>query len=265
LLASYYNAINRREYTRAWGYWENPPNHSYEDFVQGFADTDSVHLALHPPIWFEGAAGSAYTSIPLMLIATHMDGSLHNYVGCFTLRRPNMGDPSVEKTWSLFDATVHPTPGNSSDTLLLTEGCGPTLETSYDNMTSPVHLLASYYNAINLGEYTRAWGYWENPPNPTYEAFVDGFSDTEAVMLVVRPPLRYEGAVGNVYTSIPVLLSAEHTDGSQHNYMGCFVVRRTNVGEPEIEQTWWLFDATVLRTPSNKTDIKVLDRICETR
>jgi hypothetical protein len=38
LLASFYNAINRREYQRAYGYWETPPS-LYDQFVQGYADT----------------------------------------------------------------------------------------------------------------------------------------------------------------------------------------------------------------------------------
>ena len=43
LLASYYNAIDRQEYQRAYGYWEMPPS-SYDQFAQGYADTASVEL-----------------------------------------------------------------------------------------------------------------------------------------------------------------------------------------------------------------------------
>lgn len=263
LLASYYNAINRREYARAWDYWESPPNPTYDDFVDGFSDTAAVMAAVIPPTWYEGAAGSAYTSVPTLLSATHTDGTRHNYVGCFVTRRPNLGGPDVEKVWSLFDATLNPTPGNSTDALQLTEACGATLETSYDDQTGAVPLLASYYNAINRGEYTRAWNYWETPPNPTYGDFVDGFADTVSVTLIVRPPVRFEGAAGSVYVSIPTLVSAEHTDGSRHNFVGCFVARRPNLGGPGVEQIWSLYDATLNPTPGNSTDATLLEGMCD--
>jgi hypothetical protein len=265
LLASYYNAINRREYARAWDYWETPPHPSYEDFVAGFSDTAAVRLAVRPPTWFEGAAGSMYTRVPALVDATHRDGSRHIFVGCFVARRPNVGGPGVEQVWALFDATLHPAPDNSTDALLLTQACEPTPETSYDEPTGAVRLLASYYNAINLGEYARAWDYWETPPNSTFEDFVAGFADTDAVTLVVRPPTRFEGAAGSTYVSIPALLSATHRDGSRHNFAGCFVARKPNVGGPEIDQVWALFDATLDPTPGNTTDVTLLDQACPTR
>lgn len=265
LLASYYNAINRQEYSRAWAYWESPPSPSYEDFVQGFADTVSVLLTVSPPTWFEGAAGSAYTSIPALLSATHVDGSRHNFVACFVTRRPNVGGPEVEREWSLFDATVHPAPDNSAAATLLTEACGATLETEYDDRSGAVRLLASYYNAINQGDYRRAWAYWETPPHPSFDEFAAGFADTEFVLVVVQPPTWFEGAVGSVYTSIPALLSATHADGSRHNFQGCFVARRPNVGEPGGEQEWSLFDATIRPSPANTTDVTVIEQVCAVR
>ncbi len=42
---------------------------------------------------------------------------------------------------------------------------------AYDNPNSPVDLLASYYNAINRGEYQRAYNYWQNAPADSYTSF----------------------------------------------------------------------------------------------
>ena len=36
-------------------------------------------------------------------------------------------------------------------------------EISFDNTSTSVDLLASYYNAIDRQEYQRAYGYWERP------------------------------------------------------------------------------------------------------
>lgn len=125
LLASYCNAINRKEYRRAWGYWESPPNPSYEHFVQGYAETASVFLAVSPPTRLEGAAGSLYARVPTLLIATHNDGSQHAFVGCYVARRPNLDieGASANRGWSLYRATVTRTPGNTTDATLLAQAC----------------------------------------------------------------------------------------------------------------------------------------------
>ncbi len=125
LLASYYNAINRREYERAWGYWENPPNPSYKDFVQGYAETASVLLVVRPPTRFEGAAGSVYVGVPTLLIATHFDGSQHNFVGCYVARRanPDIEGAPTDRGWSLYRAMITATPGNTADATLLAQAC----------------------------------------------------------------------------------------------------------------------------------------------
>ena len=262
LLASYVDAINRRDYARAWGTWESPPNPSYEDFVQGFADTASVRLAVRPPTWFEGAAGSTYASVPTLLMATHVDGSRHNLVGCYVARRPNLGQPEDERVWSLFDATVEPAPGNATDALLLADACPSTPRTAYEDRSGAVPVLASYVNAINLEDYARAWDYWETPPAESFEAFEEGFADTASVMLVVRPPTRFEGAAGSTYVAIPTLLSALHTDGSRHNFVACYVGRRPNLGGPGVEKVWSLYDATVEPAPGNASDAMLLDDAC---
>lgn len=263
LLASYYNAINRREYARAWAYWPSPPSPSYETFVQGFADTASVRLAVRVPIWTGAAAGTAYARVPVLLSAIHLDGSRHNFVGCFIARRFNVEGPEVEEGWSLYEAAVHPTPGNSADARRLVGVCDTMIDGAYDDRTAPVRLLASYYNAINQGDYARAWSYWETPPAPSFEEFSEGFADTASVMLVVRPPTHLEGAAGSVYAAIPALVNATHWDESRHAFLGCFVARRSNIGPPDIEREWSLFDATVQRAPGNASDVTLLGQACE--
>ena len=62
MLVSYYEAINARDYRRAYRLWESPES-SYERFVAGFADTDRVRLLVEPSGRNEGAAGSVYAEI----------------------------------------------------------------------------------------------------------------------------------------------------------------------------------------------------------
>ncbi len=262
LLASYVNALNRGEYARAWDYWENPPNPSLADFQNGYADTAFVLLAAHPPTWYEGAAGSAYAQVPTLLMATHTDASQHNFVGCYVVRSSNV--EGAPPGWWLFDATFSPTPGNSTDANLLIGACahpspGPS-EPVYEERGDPVQLLASYFNAINLKDYARAWGYWENPPNPDFANFQNGYADTESVFLVVRPPIGYEGAAGSSYAQVPSLLLVTHTDASQHNFVGCYVARSPNLGPDAGTRS--LFDAAVQALPSGAVNARLLAGAC---
>ena len=263
LLASYVNAINRREYDRAWSYWENPPNASLDEFQAGYADTAFVLLAVHPPTWYDGAAGSAYAQIPTLLLATHTDSSQHNFVGCYVARRSNV--EGAAPGWWLYDASVSPTPGNSDDVGLLLNVCDhpapPPPGPAYDDREGPVQLLASYFNAINLGDYARAWGYWENPPNPSFDDFRDGYADTASVFLVVRPPLGYEGAAGSAFAQVPTLLLVTHTDASQHNFLGCYVGRSPNLGADS--GVWSLFDATIQALSGAERGAHLLAGVCD--
>jgi len=119
LLASFYNAISRREYARAYGYWENPPS-SYEQFVAGYADTAAVQLLIAPPTNFQGAAGSSFVGIPIALIATRADGSQQIFAGCYTARASNIQPDG----WHLFRAEIAPVPNNPPVAPLLARDCG---------------------------------------------------------------------------------------------------------------------------------------------
>ncbi len=71
-LASYYNAINAKNYRRAYRYWESPTS-PYDQFVREFANTDNVRLLVEPPARVDGAAGSVYAEIPVILSAGQVE------------------------------------------------------------------------------------------------------------------------------------------------------------------------------------------------
>ena len=263
LLASYINAINRREYLRAWNYWESAPNPSYEDFAAGYATTDSVFLVLNPSTFVGAAAGSMYQSVPVLLIARHTDGSQHNFVGCYVTRRTNPEMDPASAGWSLYSATVSPTPANSSNATLLAEACEPLVgNVSSDDRTTPFNLLASYLDAINRKEYGRAWAYWETPPNPSYDDFVAGYADTVGVLVAVAPPARVGAAAGSAYAEMRTMLIATHLDGTQHSFVGCYVARRSDPSLDPASPGWSIYSATVVATPGNTTDAITLAGEC---
>lgn len=111
-------------------------------------------------------------------------------------------------------------------------------ELTYDNASSPVDVIASYYNAIALGDYQRAYHYWSNHPK-SFTSFAAGFADTLSVQLIVQPPTRIGAAAGSVYSSIPTVVIAEHRDNTQHIYSGCFVTRKSNIQTPDMPEDHW--------------------------
>ena len=134
LLQSYYNAINRKEYRRAYGYWERPGTSAtsvppaYPQFVRGYADTSSVALTVGTPD-MQGAAGSTYADVPVVLVATHTDGTVHTFYGCYMARRLNAGvspsDP-LATLWHLYNrATINVAPPGAAPAALLNQKCQP--------------------------------------------------------------------------------------------------------------------------------------------
>jgi META domain-containing protein len=117
-LASYYNAINARDYRRAYRFWESSPQ-SFEQFTRGFADTDRVRLLIEPPDHIEGAAGSSFAEISTVIIATSRNGNERVFAGCYTLRRSNVRDMG----WLIYRANLAAVSSTGRLSGLLAQGC----------------------------------------------------------------------------------------------------------------------------------------------
>lgn len=117
-LASYYSAINARDFRRAYRFWDSPPQ-SFEQFARGFADTDSVRLLVEPSTRVEGAAGSVYAEIPTVVIATTRSGNERVFAGCYVMRRSNVED----RGWQIYRADVSPVPASTRLSRILSQGC----------------------------------------------------------------------------------------------------------------------------------------------
>jgi hypothetical protein len=118
LLASFYNAINRQEYGRAYGYWETPPS-PYTQFAQGYADTASVQLIVQLPAFIDVGAGNAYSNSATVLIATTRGGSQQTFVGCYTTHKVNI-QPDV---WHLARAAITPAAASLHIPSALAQAC----------------------------------------------------------------------------------------------------------------------------------------------
>ena len=125
ILVSYYDAINSKQFRRAYNYWKNPPQ-KYQDFVRGFNDTRRVRLITNPNFQVEGAAGSLYKEVPAVVISTMKNGAQKTFYGCYTLRKINLRPPDVAKedTWHIDKGVLKSAPANSVASKLLADACG---------------------------------------------------------------------------------------------------------------------------------------------
>ena len=116
-LASYFSAINAKDYRRAFRFWESPPS-SFERFAGGFVDTDRVRLMVDPTVSTEGAAGSTYAEIPAIVVY-FTRGNERIYSGCYVLRRSNVRD----RGWQIYRADVSQFPTTVRLPRLLPQAC----------------------------------------------------------------------------------------------------------------------------------------------
>lgn len=93
VLESLYNAINSRQYARAYSYWEESDSlPSFETFAQGYADT--AHVDLTTGTAQPGAAaGNLYYDVPVILHVTRAGGSPQIFAGCYTL---HLAQPALQ-------------------------------------------------------------------------------------------------------------------------------------------------------------------------
>jgi len=102
-----YDAINRRDFAFAYALWSRygaASGQSYTEFKSGYATTD--HVTIHTksgPI--EGAAGSSYGCVPIVLLAVETNSTTRTFAGAYLLRRSN-GMPGGDSNWRIERATM---------------------------------------------------------------------------------------------------------------------------------------------------------------
>jgi hypothetical protein len=107
VIIALYDAINRGDFLYAYALWARngaASGQSYAEFVAGYATTDHVMIATKSGS-IQGAAGSSYGCVPIVLMAYEKDGSTRSFAGSYLLRRSNVvpgGDPN----WRIERASV---------------------------------------------------------------------------------------------------------------------------------------------------------------
>lgn len=112
LIESYYNAINRKEYVRAYSYYsEEGRDPHFDDFAKGYENTKSVRVKTRH-IEPDPGAGQIYWSLPLAIEAEDNDGKKTVFTGCYTLRmtNPAMQEEPPFKPLEIMTGSLTPSP-----------------------------------------------------------------------------------------------------------------------------------------------------------
>jgi hypothetical protein len=219
-----------------------------------------VQLIVQPPTFIDAGAGNLHAAIPTVLLAKKRDGSQQRFGGCYVTHKANI-HPDV---WHLSQAQIAPLDASAPIPALLAQACAAfgvpaPAQTSYADQSTPVDLLASFYNAINRQEYQRAYSYWEAPPSP-YDQFAQGYADTVSVQLIVQLPVYIDAGAGNLHAAIPTVLIATKPDGSRQSFVGCYTTHKVNI-QPEV---WHLARATVPPAATSPDIPSALAQACAT-
>ncbi len=128
VLTSLFNAVNRKEYDRAYSYWQSGVSDlpTYDQFKAGYANTESVQL-LTGPVSGGVGAGQYYYSVPVVLVAQTTGGGTQTFSGCYTLHlaNPIVQDAPPYHPISIQSANIQQV-GNAGDPAsLMPQNCGP--------------------------------------------------------------------------------------------------------------------------------------------
>jgi cytoskeletal protein RodZ len=94
LVASFTNALNRKEYLRAYSYFDDPTRlGSFDTFANGYKDTQRVEVTTGT-ITDDASAGQLRFNVPVLFRVEHNNGN-QIFVGCYRL---GMSQPSVQTT-----------------------------------------------------------------------------------------------------------------------------------------------------------------------
>lgn len=98
-----------------------------------------------------------------------------------------------------------------------------------DDRSTPQSLIRSYYNAINRGEYARAYSYYPQDTLPPFTVWAKGYANTQSVEVLTGKALPDPGA-GNIYYNLPVAIRSVGKDGKTQIFGGCYVLHITSYG-----------------------------------
>ena len=256
VIVSFYNAINRQEYSRAYGYYSDPTTTlgSFTTFANGYQATVSVNLVFGQ-ITGDAGMSQVHYIIPVILKATTKNNGHSNYAACYVVHEANpdvYGSPPIFPM-SIDSGSATPANLNSSDASVLATACSGQFTgglTSFsasanslsidksnfvDNRSGPIETVSSLLNSLNLKQYVRAYSYYQNAatyPGP-YDPYAAGYSNTDTITVTFGTVIS-EGAAGSLYYKVPLAEKVLTTSSTTQTFVGCYTLR---LGQPANQTT----------------------------
>jgi hypothetical protein len=116
VVRQYYSAIGAHDYDAAYALWGQSGGASGKtraNFAAGFAHTADVHVTITGAERVEGAAGSQYATVPVMVDALTSNGVKQRFRGTYTLRRAMVdGATAEQRAWHIYTAVLKPAAGS---------------------------------------------------------------------------------------------------------------------------------------------------------
>jgi hypothetical protein len=125
VIRSYYNAVNRKDYTRANVGRAAPRSFQPSRNSTRVTRTPSRSRLLTKPGTIGAGAGQTYYSVPAVITASNSDGTTTIFAGCYTL---HLGSPNAQATppfqpVGIQSAHIAQTSSGSNTTDLLNSAC----------------------------------------------------------------------------------------------------------------------------------------------
>ena len=247
VIVSFYNAINRQEYSRAYGYYRTPDTTlgSFSTFASGYADTASVDLVFGQ-ITGDPGMSQVYYTVPVLLKTTATNNTHANYAACYVVHETSpdvYGAPPISPM-SIDRGSAQPSNINTSDATVLATACSgyptggnPPFSASsnslnidknnfVDNRSGPVETVSSLLNALNLKQYVRAYSYFQDPATfpGAYAPYAAGYANTAAIT-VTFGTVQSEGAAGSIYYKLPLAMKVLTSSSAKQTFVGCYTLR----------------------------------------
>jgi hypothetical protein len=252
LIQSYFNAINLKQYLRAYSYYESGSKVGpFDKFQKGYQDTASVQVTLGT-ISGDAGAGQRYFTVPAALVAQTTNGKTQTFAACYTL---HLASPDIQavppfKPLAIATGTAKAAANGTKTRDLLAHACdgvpqgspispAPVTNTRditsanyLDDRSNAVDVLSSLFNAVNRKEYVRAYSYWEtNSKVGPFDKFQQGYAGTASVQLTTGKVTSGVGA-GQIYYTVPAVLKAKTTGGATQTFSACYIL---HLSRPEIQ------------------------------
>jgi SnoaL-like domain len=250
VVLDYYTAIEQKQFDQAYRLWAQNGTASGQtltEFKQGYADTTGLSVLLDRAT----VSGDTVTvPITILSILNQSDQTQQpqRFAGTYTLRQEAGGWRIASANIAQADASAEP-PASTGDAL---------------------RVVQAYYQAIDEGNYPRAYTYWESngtASQQSYTVFVQGFAGIDSVTLATGQA-QTNAAAGSVYTELPVVVFPEQRDGSRPSFCGTYRLRRANL-PPFDTFGWRINSASTLQTPniepSSDTVQQLLNGRCAAR